>query len=334
MGERRVPSIAARRYPVGVAGVSCAWDSTWENAIFCGSLCFDEMRSVEESRWPIAGPPPEIPPAPPGTCEGFTPSVAVSEDQRLRAWVDYADLRIYAWVDGCPFTVVVREHEPLHAVYAPCAASARDERFVVLWNESDPLHIVRVRRVEDCALGQIVDVGVTDRPAAVSMFDDGSFAVFWYDYSIPADPRARLALYDADEPPALLGPPIDITTDGPPPMGPSSSASQLTVTVRGLTALSPGARALAVWQDSNDQPLTDADVFYRLLATAPVQLGVQKRMGLDIGVPKELGDSGQHTAVFRPDGSVACVWTGDELEEDQPVLDRNVYCTVRVPKFK
>lgn len=339
MGARRLPSIAARKLVAGSPGVLAAWDSTWNPVVapcdtFCGDFCFENMRALEATDWPTVGRP-QLADAPPGTCYGVTPSVAFTEQQRLTSWIDTTELctRVFAVKEGCG-PLVVREHEPQHVVGAACAAAALGERFCVLWNEADPSEpglLVRVRRIDGCTLGAIVDVGLTDRPAAVSMFDDGSFAVVWYDTTNALDPKAKLALYDASEPPALVGPPIVLVTP-PQPGGPAQHDIHLTVTVRGTSVASTRARAVVVWEGPPlDELVLGPDVFYRLVDPVTRYVGRARHVALDLGEPKRLGESWQHTAVFRPNGTFACVWTGHR--EGEPLPDGNVYCTVRLPIF-
>lgn len=335
-GARRFPSLAARKQDGIGDRVKAAWDFTWNELVqpcdqLCGDLCNDVRLATNETRWNLLTP--LALSNGPVECEAYTPSTAFSDAHSFTSWIGAADLctRVFGrFDDGATF--LVRDHDPLHAVSAACAAAARNERFAVCWTERDAAGVqtVRVRRVEVTGVGAIVDVGLTDRPSAVSMFDDGSFAVFWFDLSIPGDPSGRVALYSAAEPPVLLGAPIDVTTF-PPLEGPTLTDAKLTVTVRGASAQASGSRALIVWEQAATLPSPGTDVAYRLIDTPTRFVGRQLRVALDAGLPKQLGESWQHTAVFRPDGSAACVWTGHL--EGAPLPDGNVYCTVGIPVF-
>lgn len=342
ISNRRFPSIAARKTHHALRGVVSAWDFSWNPILspcntFCGPFCFMHIVGHNATAWPSDGPP--LPAGPhPGLCNTGTPSVAFSDVHSLDAWIDVSTLCSEVWgrLDDLG-AFEIRGHDFGNEVWATCAGAGRLERFVVLWNEFEDatnLTTVRLRRVDDGVLGDIVDVAPTDRPAAMSVFDDGSFAVFWWDTTDVLDPRGRLALYDAAEPPALVAPFIDITTFVPfPPMGPTPSSAKLTVTVLGSEVLDEDALALCVWEghSDDDDPPGIISVRYRLVDPLTRQVGRERPFALDSGQPKVLGESWQHTVVFRRDGMAAGVWTGHE--HGQPLPERNVYCTVRRPQF-
>ncbi len=325
------PSLAIQKS--SLPRVATAWHVDYGPAILdtCNPGCATDLMECDlfsvkhaGATWDMSGA--LLPLATPEDCHATTPSTAYSIDDRLVSWVDLSggcSQLLYRINDGPPG--LLREHVFGAHVQFPCAASDLNNRFVVCWNEypdyrggSSGDQRVRVARVLPPA-GDFVEVGATDRSAAVAAFDDGSFAVAWFEPQPPiADPvLLKVQLYSADLVPVALGPAIVIENA-------SRCDENVTIAVTGRAARAGDARIVVAWESGPLCGSSETTVYREVNPRKPA-VGPRRPIPHDSKrwTNSRLGRSWQHTAAWRPDGRLAFAWHWE--------IDSNVYGTVRSP---
>ena len=279
----------------------------------------------------------------PAWCHGHRPSAAYARVHDIVVWreVESPCRRILAGVDGLyiqpplPGSIVVRE-QPAEGnaidLDRPCAAwnLNHPSEFVVAWREDDLATFsssIQARRIRaDGVLGPIIEVAAPGQASpqsgpAVSMFDDGSFAVQYVGFNNGDPPQLPLMiqLFDDSDPPTAVGIPIEVV--------PNLAYQHLnhTVTARAPSVLTPpSARpVLASVFELPDGQGGSLDVFGRCVDPVTGLLGELTRIPLDAQqmTGGRIGEPHQHTAILRSDGLVAVAWNRE--------VDGNNYVTVR-----
>jgi hypothetical protein len=272
----------------------------------------------------------------PAVCRGQRPSPAWGPTARISAWRDVtgACRQILVGINGdygpaAPPVVVVRAAEAGFDVDRPCAAWSASGSFVVAWREDDrsaDQSAIRARRVfANGTVGQIIEVtgfgnAWPGSGPAVSMFDDGSFAVQWLTFENGDPPTSTLVAqrYNNLEPAGIVGGTYFID-------GPMFGSANHTITARGASAdvEVEGLNGLSSVYEFGAPGVPDNVYGRRLMRDSTGAIGERTLIPLHSPVEtgNTLGEAHQHTALLRSDGRVAVAWRRE--------LDGNVYATVR-----
>ena len=333
LGDHDFPSGSVQKNSEALtSNVHVSWtdfySSGW-NTQLCGPLCTDPTScnkyGYSSATWgesAEAFSPATVPP--PDQCLAMETSTAYGSTQFLTAWVsiDNCTSIKYRLNDGDENTLIGHTFDQV--VSEPCAGStADDNRFVVIWTEVDNTFnttTLKGRRIDDTVPGAVFDAApqaiLPEGAAAVAVFDDGSFAVVYYETANPGEDQGlKIKRFDSADPPnELATEPIDVE-DG--------LGGRFTVAVTGDSVYD--GRIVVVWQGFRIP-------YYREYVAAsgePLGAGPEEvPFDIDPNVPKLLGRSRQHTAVIRPDGALAVVWSYDKFIPQKGSV-ANIYCTVR-----
>lgn len=334
-------SIALARQPSGsISTGRTIWTLPWGFAQYwppaCPDSCTDNAIGLYGVNWNWQNhtQPNQADFTTPQRCEAFRPTIAIGAQRTVTAWVDIADdcPTAYLQVDSNA-PVLIRPHWPLRDLDGLDLSVAANDRFVLVFSESlgDPqstLSAIKYVRIDGGVPGPVYQVAYSDgHSPSVACFDDGSFAIAYYDFGNTSNVPAglKVQLFDSAARANMIGAPIPI--DDPLALG-----NRYSIAVRGPAATSALSFGAVAWMPGDPSLVPDLEPVARRINPSTRSVGARFSIPLpnhEPAGPKLIAAGGQHPVALRADGTLVTAWRS---VDDSPVGtpgDGNIYTTIR-----